>query len=213
MPKPEHPLPDKQWRLSFGFGQRYPLSWRNIISLRQLAGRQHQGDDYAAKRGTKVKGPIPFKIRKAGWAYGYGKLMVGRTLDGKYDLYFAHLKDIGIKAVGKVVNKGQVFAWVNSTGNSTADHLHFEVRLAGSRVRVNPTEWLRTYSYQEPEQPNLDKLRSSVNAVFRMIFERNPSPAENDYYLKRIKPGDIETRSKLIDVMKYWKSRGKTMGK
>jgi hypothetical protein len=60
-------------------------------------------------------------------------------------------------------------------------------------------------------QEDLDSLRRSVNAVFRQIFGRNPNSKENSYYLARIGK-DIMDRDKLINVMKFWKSRGKTMG-
>lgn len=59
---------------------------------------------------------------------------------------------------------------------------------------------------------DLDSLRKSINGVFRQVFGRNPTPQENAYYLARV-GRDIMDRDKLINVMKYWKSRGRTMGK
>ena len=52
---------------------------------------------------------------------------------------YAHLDEVCV-AVGDTVPEGQVIGYTGNTGNSTGPHLHFEVRLAGTRY--NPLNWL-----------------------------------------------------------------------
>lgn len=52
---------------------------------------------------------------------------------------YAHLDEVCV-AVGDTVTEGQVIGYIGNSGNSTDPHLHFEVRLAGTRY--NPLNWL-----------------------------------------------------------------------
>ena len=52
---------------------------------------------------------------------------------------YAHLDEVCV-AVGDTVQEGQVIGYTGNSGNSTGPHLHFEVRLAGTRY--NPLNWL-----------------------------------------------------------------------
>lgn len=56
-----------------------------------------------------------------------------------YETRYLHLKINTIKVkVGQKVKKGQVLAYMNSSGFSTGDHLHFEVRKNGIAVDPKP---------------------------------------------------------------------------
>lgn len=58
-----------------------------------------------------------------------------------YQTRYLHLKKDTIKVrVGDKVSKGQVIAYMNSSGFSTGNHVHFEVRYNG--VTQNPKEYL-----------------------------------------------------------------------
>jgi murein DD-endopeptidase MepM/ murein hydrolase activator NlpD len=64
----------------------------------------------------------------------YGNLIKIRHADG-YETRYAHLKSFrrGIYR-GKHVKKGQVIAYVGTTGRSTGPHLHFELRKHGRAI-------------------------------------------------------------------------------
>lgn len=75
---------------------------------------------YAAAAGTIIKST------EIGWNGGYGKMIVISHANGVQTLYGHTSKNIVV--VGEQVEKGQMIGYVGSTGNSTGNHTHFEVR-------------------------------------------------------------------------------------
>jgi murein DD-endopeptidase MepM/ murein hydrolase activator NlpD len=59
--------------------------------------------------------------------------MVKIQHDNGYVSYYAHLKSYNVSN-GQRVGQNQVVAFVNSTGSSTGNHLHFELRKNGTAV-------------------------------------------------------------------------------
>jgi murein DD-endopeptidase MepM/ murein hydrolase activator NlpD len=111
-------------RVSSGFGMRkHPFlqSWR-----------AHQGVDYAAPAGTRVRAVGDGVVEFAGRQGGYGNMVVIRH-DGRHSTAYAHLKALGrgIRA-GARVSQGDTVGLVGQTGWATGPHLHFEFRIAGT---------------------------------------------------------------------------------
>mgnify|MGYP002853375112 CR=1 FL=1 len=70
----------------------------------------------------------------------YGEYVVINHHDGTMTLY-AHMKSGSRRVIaGQQVKQGDIIGLVGSTGNSTGDHLHFEVRIDGKPV--NPIPYL-----------------------------------------------------------------------
>ena len=69
---------------------------------------------------------------------GYGNLIQIDHGNG-YVTYYAHCTEL-YASVGDKVAQGDLIAAVGSTGNSTGNHLHFEIRLNGSVL--NPLEYV-----------------------------------------------------------------------
>lgn len=81
-------------------------------------------------------------------AYGnYIKIKHNLSNNITYTLY-AHLKTINVKK-GQQIQIGQKIGTCNSTGNSTGDHLHFEVRINGNNC-VNPLEYVSSNNKWTP---------------------------------------------------------------
>ena len=90
-------------------------------------GRMHTGIDIAAPGGTPILASKAGEVLYAGWLGGYGNLVVVDHGDSVVTLY-AHQSRIGV-VEGQPVDQGQVVGFVGTTGHSTGNHLHFEVRV------------------------------------------------------------------------------------
>lgn len=105
-------------------------------------GRMHKGIDYPAPYGTSIKAVGAGTIVKAGWVYGgYGISVLISHGNGLYT-HYAHASRLAV-SVGQRVVPGQTIAYVGSTGDSTGNHLHFEVHANGVWSQINPGPWLR----------------------------------------------------------------------
>ncbi len=92
---------------------------------------------------TRVSFPVPGDFGQKTANNGYGNMIVIDHMNGFSTLY-AHLSGTkGPKvSVGQRVKRGQVIAYMGSTGNSTGSHLHFEVRENKTNRALNPVEFL-----------------------------------------------------------------------
>ena len=98
----------------------------------------HKGIDIAATRGTPILATASGKITFAGWSSGYGYLVKIDHGNG-VETYYGHCSKLYVSA-GDTVDAGEKIAAVGSTGNSTGNHLHFEIRLNGKQV--NPESFV-----------------------------------------------------------------------
>ena len=103
-----------------------------------IGSTNHKGIDIAAPRGTPVYAADGGTVTYAGWMGGYGYLVRINHGNG-YETYYGHNSSLTV-SVGQKVYKGQQIARVGSTGNSTGNHCHFEVRYNG--VAKNPLNYL-----------------------------------------------------------------------
>ena len=107
--------------------------------LRWNGAEFHQGIDIAAEMGTPIVATADGVVTIAGWnAGGYGN-MVDIDHGSGVSTRYGHASTI-VVTVGQRVRRGQIIAYVGSTGHSTGPHLHYEVRLSGQPV--NPTSYL-----------------------------------------------------------------------
>ena len=105
-----------------------PFGWR-YLSL--LGGKNyHTGVDIGAAAGTNILAANSGKVIKAGWNNSYGYMVMVDHGGGIVTLY-AHASKL-LVSTGDVVARGQAIALIGSTGMSTGNHLHFEVRVDGA---------------------------------------------------------------------------------
>ena len=98
----------------------------------------HQGVDIAAEIGTPIVATADGVVTAAGWNGGYGN-MVDVDHGGGIVTRYGHASAVAV-TVGQQVRRGEVIAYVGSTGRSTGPHVHYEVRVDGQPV--NPAGYL-----------------------------------------------------------------------
>ena len=91
----------------------------------------HSGVDLAAAGGTPIYASKSGTVTTAAYAqYSWGNYVVINHGDG-YSTLYAHMRYYAV-SVGEHVNQGDVIGYVGTTGNSTGNHLHFNVYYNGS---------------------------------------------------------------------------------
>lgn len=98
----------------------------------------HKGLDIAASYGTPIKAVADGTVTYAGSYGGYGNIVIIDHGNG-IETYYGHCSKI-TTSVGNTVSAGDTIAAVGSTGNSTGNHCHFEIRVNGTQV--NPQTYL-----------------------------------------------------------------------
>jgi murein DD-endopeptidase MepM/ murein hydrolase activator NlpD len=108
-------------RVSSGFGmRRHPIA---------RAWMKHQGIDYAAPTGTRVRAVGDGVVEHAGPKGGYGNVVILRH-QSQYQTVYAHLSRVHVRR-GQRVAQNDTIGAVGQTGWATGPHLHYEFRIAG----------------------------------------------------------------------------------
>lgn len=118
---------------------QWPLPGHTYISCHfgevdAFGNAGHRGTDIPAPEGTPILAAHSGTVLVSGWNDSYGNQVLldnGAGLSTRY----AHMTKTAVTA-GETVTAGQVIGYVGSTGDSTGNHLHFEVMQNG--VRCNP---------------------------------------------------------------------------
>lgn len=123
------PLPGR-YKISSLFGGRIdPINGRPD---------NHTGTDIPAPGGTPIyaaQNGVVTTVNANRYASSYGYYCIINHGNGYATLY-AHQNQVPIVKEGQTVQKGQVIGYVGSTGRSTGNHLHFELRVNGVRGDV-----------------------------------------------------------------------------
>lgn len=115
-------------KLSSAYGMRvHPVTGR-------LA--RHNGIDIPAPHGTPIYATADGFVGRAQRLGGYG-LYVEVEHGNNIQTRYGHMSSFIVTA-GQRVKKGDILGYVGSTGRSTGNHLHYEVRIAGTPVNPLP---------------------------------------------------------------------------
>ncbi|HEY6011587.1 MAG TPA: M23 family metallopeptidase [Nitrospirota bacterium] len=116
------PLPGKKVGTPFGV--------RRIIN--KIPKNSHSGVDITADEGEPVRAPNDGVVVLVDDQFYSGNSVILDHGQGIYTMFF-HLSRVNVRS-GQAVMKGDVIAFVGSTGRSTGAHLHWGVRVQGAKV-------------------------------------------------------------------------------
>lgn len=124
-----HPCPGMSYQSSY-FGEvRYGIG----------DTRPHKGHDYAAPEGTPIYAAAAGTVITARYSSSAGYWVVINHGNGLVSKYM-HMYTMPFVSEGQRVVKGQHIGGVGTTGQSTGNHLHFQVEVNG--VAVNPSNYM-----------------------------------------------------------------------
>lgn len=147
-------------RISSPFGSRiHPITKKRT---------GHGGIDIAAPNGTPIYAAAAGKVGRKYVSKSYGNVIYLYHPD-KTQTRYAHMSRFANLKIGDEVKKGQLLGYVGSTGHSTGNHLHFELRKtwAQGATPINPVGFFETkeqkeiresIAKKEKEQKELNKL-------------------------------------------------------
>lgn len=118
----------------------YPVRGNLSSTFGYRWGAMHKGIDLAAPSGTAIKASDGGTVVFSGWNSGGYGYMVKIDHGNGYQTVYAHNSKNAV-SVGQKVAQGEVIAYVGNTGNSTGNHLHFEILQNG--VAKNPLNFLK----------------------------------------------------------------------
>lgn len=110
----------------------------------------HTGIDLCGSAGSRIMAVQDGEITHAGWQNGYGNCVEIKHTDEQGNVFYSfygHMRDNSISVEkGQNVVTGQIIGIQGSTGNSTGDHLHFEIRTdsGSNKYAIDPAPYLFT---------------------------------------------------------------------
>lgn len=151
--------PIAEGRYTSGFGmRRHP-----VLKYRRL----HSGTDYAAPRGTPIYAAGDGTVATAKWKGGNGRF-VAIDHPGGFRTTYSHMSAFSEDAKeGGAVKRGDVIGYVGTTGLSTGNHLHVELKSDGRPVDLLNTPLPSTLRLWGDELADFQRNRNASDALLR----------------------------------------------
>ena len=138
------PMPVENFiKVTSKYGYRTPVYNSNGIQI--SGGKKHEGIDLVGNLGSRIINVEDGIVSYAGWQEGYGNCVEIKHIDESGNVFYtfyAHMRENSICVqTGQKIVTGQIIGVQGSTGNSSGDHLHFEIRLENKKT-IDPTPYL-----------------------------------------------------------------------
>lgn len=139
------------------YNGEFPIPVENFIQVTSKFGLReshgvvnsnHTGIDLCGSLGSRVLAVKDGEVTHSGWQGGYGNCVEIKHTDEQGNIFYtfyAHMRDNSLQVTkGQEVKIGQVIGTQGSTGNSTGDHLHFELRTnsGSNKYAIDPAPYL-----------------------------------------------------------------------
>lgn len=136
--------------------------WHPILKI----FRPHLGIDYAAPTGTPIVSIGEGVVEFCGWNGGFGRLIRVRHPNG-YTTMYGHLHRYAPRIrKGVHVSRGQVIAYVGSSGLSTGPHLDFRITQNGKFINFLALRLPEASSISPRVRSDFEKVRKERVAQF-----------------------------------------------
>lgn len=168
--------PASDWFKSY-LGARVS-SWYGPRVLNGISGR-HWGIDFAVNEGTPIPSPVNGTVLAAKYAPGglgydtdgYGNYVLVKDPSG-HRHYFAHLlqnSPLPVR-VNDHIAKNQIVGLVGTTGNSTGDHLHYEIRKPGSGNQQSSAIDPNTYDFNTATDAYYGTAKKQMDMIAGLAY-------------------------------------------
>jgi murein DD-endopeptidase MepM/ murein hydrolase activator NlpD len=117
----------------------WPLTIKGFVTAGFSGRQEHTGVDIAVPLNTPVVATAAGTVKQTGSDPVYGAFIILAHADG-FETMYAHNGPLLVQRGGEVA-RGDVIAYSGNSGESTASHLHYEVRRGGTPI--DPTSYLR----------------------------------------------------------------------
>lgn len=153
-------------------GGRLASRFGNRIHPIFKSRRMHTGVDLAAPLNTPIYASGDGVVEKAQWVSGYGRFVQLKHVNG-FETAYGHMNKIaeGMKP-GVRVKQGQIIGYVGSTGNSTGNHVHFEIKVNGRFVDPLSVKLPRDKSLSAQYEGNFEQTIAQI----RDLMKRDAAP-------------------------------------
>ena len=166
-----------------------PSEGRLTNGFRTNARSDHNGVDFAQAGTVEIKAAAAGKITRSYTSTTYGEaIFILHHLNGQeYETVYAHMRTGSRRfSVGQTVKQGDVIGLMGSTGDSTGQHLHFELHKgrwnANKTNAVNPMDYISEAPTPTTPQPTfyvvvagdtLTKIARSFNTTVNQLVAWN----------------------------------------
>ena len=129
--------------LTFNGKLMWPVDGKVSSYFGMRGKRKHEGIDIPMPSGTPIRAARNGVVARTGnnstmGFRGYGNFVLLEH-GGGLQTFYAHCLSVAVKE-GQRIMQGQIIGYVGNTGRSTANHLHFEVRV--NNTKVDPMNYL-----------------------------------------------------------------------
>lgn len=184
-----------------------------------IGNQFHRGIDIGAEENSPVYSPVDGTVISNKYdPVGYGNHVVVQDENG-YNHLFAHLNQRSNLAVGDTVSANDMIGNVGTTGRSTGNHLHYEVRKGFDKYSsVNPNDYAKSVGYGKGKTKSIYEQQMKQTKYEERDMGGSSKNLENENIIKKlnvaVNTDGVENKLDiLIDVMKDWATKSEKSSK